>query len=272
MTPTAPTKSEPKPQPASVDHKLRQASQVRAAAHQQAFATGRGSRPVAPPERERPQKKLTPQERAQAAAAEAQRKLQQAELENSRVRAELRRMQEELESTKTTHTQEVQKAADREAGLWAELNEVRDLASTADRKASGYKKSLFGVLLLLAVPAAVWAAVSYSRPATVHAAVVVPVPVVAQVPVVDGVPVTTSNPSAFTDSVNRLSQALDRFGNEEPQNVLRRVHDANAARGISVCSFEWHNGQVSLVFGNDPGMAIGTTMTRCAEAVERAAK
>jgi hypothetical protein len=54
--------------------------------------------------------------------------------------------------------------------------------------------------------------------------------------------------------------------------VLRRVHLANATRGVSVCSFEWNNGQVSLQFGNQAGVSIGSAMSECADAVEKAAR
>ncbi len=98
-----PTRTETKTQPQSIDPRSRRASRKRQA-HQQAFATGRGSKSATAPERERPQRKLTPQERAQAAATEAQRKLQQSELESNRVRGELRRMQEQLEAAKSAHS------------------------------------------------------------------------------------------------------------------------------------------------------------------------
>jgi hypothetical protein len=260
------------------DTKTRQASQVKAAAHQQAFATGRGSRGMSA-ERERPQKKLTPQERAQQEAAEARKKLQQSELEGGRVRAELRKLQEQMEAVKGAHTQEVQRAADREAGLWSDLNAVREQASASARRASTYKT--VALIMVAVLPLMVWAAWRYGHPAIVaQAASRAPLATRAAATEVHSdapfathaAPLADDDPSEFTRGAGRLNRALDRFGNEAPEAVLRRVHDENAAHGLSVCAFEWHKGEVSLIFGNQPGMEIGVTMTRCAEAVERAAK
>lgn len=267
------------------DSRNRQASQVKAAAHQQAFATGRGSRGM-PAERERPQKKLTPQERAQQEAAEVRKKLQQSELESGRVRAELKKLQEQLDGVKTAQTQEAQRAADREASLWSDLNAVREQASLAARRAANYRT--IALVMVAVLPLMVWAAWHYGHPAIVaqaaapapasHAAhrAVAAAPPDASFAPQDG---TThdghyldEDPSEFTRGAGRLNRALERFSNEPAETVLRRIHDENAAHGVSVCAFEWHKGEVSLIFGNQPGMEIGITMARCAEAIERAAK
>ncbi|HVW07163.1 MAG TPA: hypothetical protein VHC90_01195 [Bryobacteraceae bacterium] len=257
--------------------KNRQASQVKAAAHQQAFATGRGSRALSP-ERERPQRKLTPMERAQQEAAEARKKLQQSELESGRVRAEMKKLNEQMEAVKAALAQEAQRAADREAGLWSDLNAIREQAGQSARMASRYK----AITLVLAVtlPLVVWAAWRYGHPAVAQAAS--PAAARAAAPSSGATseppfatleePESDEFPSEFTRGAGRLNRALERFGNEAPEKVLRRIHDENAAHGVSVCAFEWHKGQVSLIFGNQPGMEIGVTMTRCAEAVEQAAK
>jgi hypothetical protein len=259
------------------DPRNRQASQVKAAAHQQAFATSRGSRGTSP-ERERPQKKLTPMERAQQEAAEARKKLQQTEIESGRVRGEIRKLQEQMEAVKSAHTQETQRAADREAGLWSDLNAIREQASLSARRASNYKT--ISLVMVAVLPLMVWAAWHYGHPAivaqaaspathTAHASA----PDDADVPfATHEAPLSDDDPSEFTKGAGRLNRALDRFRNEPAETVLRRVHDQNAAHGISVCAFEWHKGEVSLIFGNQPGMEIGVTMTRCAEAVEGAAK
>jgi hypothetical protein len=261
--------------PASSDNKNRQASQVKAAAHQQAFATGRGGRQ--PVERERPQKKLTPQERAQQEAAEARKKLQQAEIESGRVRAELKKLHEQMEAVQAAHAQEIQRASERETGLWNDLSEIRNQASLAAQKASAYKKGLIGVLLLMALPALGWAAYRYGHPTPVQAASPAPhrptVSTHSEAPfaTLEVVPVETES-SDFTEGAGRLNRALEHFRNETAETVLRRIHEENAAHGVSVCAFEWHKGAVSLIFGNQPGMEIGVTMARCAEAVERAAR
>jgi len=258
------------------DPKNRQASQVKAAAHQQAFATGRGSRGMSG-ERERPQKKLTPMERAQQEAAEARKKLQHSELESGRVRAELKKIQEQMDSVKAAQAQEAQRAADREAGLWSDLNAVREQASVAARRASNFKT--LALVMVAVLPLMVWAAWRYGHPSIVAQAASPALrahgvaPSDSDVPfATHALPLSDNDPSEFTKGAGRLNRALDRFSNESPEAVLRRIHDENAAHGVSVCAFEWHKGEVSLVFGNQPGMEIGVTMSRCAEAVERAAK
>jgi hypothetical protein len=253
------------------DPKNRQASQVKAAAHQQAFATGRGSRGMSP-ERERPQKKLTPQERAQQEAAEVRKKLQQSEIESGRVRAELKKIQEQMEAVKAAQTQEAQRAADREAGLWSDLNAVREQASLSARSAANYRT--IALVLVAVLPLMVWAAWHYGHPAIVaHAAAPAVASHTAQpAAATEGSHYLDEDPSEFTRGAGRLNRALERFSNEPAETVLRRIHDENAVRGVSVCAFEWHKGEVSLIFGNQPGMEIGITMTRCAEAIERAAK
>ncbi len=253
------------------DAKNRQASQVKAAAHQQAFATGRGSRGMSS-ERERPQKKLTPMERAQQEAAEARRKLQQAELESGRVRSELKKLQEQMDAVKAAHTQEAQRAADREAGLWSDLNSVREQASISARRASNYKTA--ALVLFAVLPLLVWAAWHYGHPAIVAQAASPAPHIASEMPPFATLPAPMSDdaPSEFTKGAGRLNRALDRFRNEAPEAVLRRIHDENAVHGVSVCAFEWHKGEVSLIFGNQPGMEIGVTMTRCAEAVEKASR
>ena len=258
------------------DPRNRQASQVKAAAHQQAFATGRGARGTS--ERERPQKKLTPMERVQQEAAEARRKAQQAELESGRVRAEVKKHQEQKEAVNSAHTQEAPRAAAREAGLWSELNVVREQAGVSARRASNYKT--MALILAAVLPLMVWAAWHYGHPAIVAQAASLapraasPASESAETPpfATHSAPLSDDDPSEFTKGAGRLHRALDRFSNEAPETVLRRIHDQNAVHGVSVCAFEWHKGEVSLIFGNQPGMEIGVTMTRCAEAVEKAAK
>ncbi len=56
----------------------------------------------------------------------------------------------------------------------------------------------------------------------------------------------------FAAGADRLDEALGRFKDESPEHVLRRVHKEGAAQGVAVCSFEWNNGQVSLLFGTQP--------------------
>jgi len=218
----------------------------------------------------------TAKQRAQTSIVEVQKQLSLSEVEIIRMRDELKRAQNELMVTKAEHTHQIRQAAERESGLWDELVEVRGLAVSARAKASGYRKKLLTVLLVLVLPAMVWAAVVYqpvvfaksgaqgkAPEAPVAASSEKPAPAVevAKVPTHD-----------FAESLDRLDQALGQFTRDRPEDVLRRVHDMNAAGGVSVCSFEWSNGQVSLVFGAKPGVGIEPAVANCADAVEQAAK
>jgi len=144
-------------------------------------------------------------------------------------------------------------------------------AGEAARRASSYKT--IALIMVAVLPLMVWAAWRYGHPAIVVQAAS-PAPHAAEIPpfATHAAPLSDDDPSEFTKGAGRLNRALDRFSNESPEAVLRRIHDENAAHGVSVCAFEWHKGEVSLIFGNQPGMEIGVTMTRCAEAVEKASK
>ena len=76
----------------------------------------------------------------------------------------------------------------------------------------------------------------------------------------------------FAAGLGRLDQALDNFKGEKPEEVLQRVHLQNAAKGITVCSFAWNNGDPTLQFDAKEGVDLNASMTRCADAVEKSAK
>ena len=85
-------------------------------------------------------------------------------------------------------------------------------------------------------------------------------------------PLKTLSPD-FALSIGQLDDALGKLQNERPEDVLNRVHDANAAQGIDVCSFEWHNGEPRLLFGKGKDhVEVDSVLGRCADAVGRMAK
>ena len=213
-------------------------------------------------------KLLTTQEAArqiaQAKVVDVSRQLRQSEGENTRIRGELRKSRDDLALTQLEHTYDLRQVAEREASLWNELADVRGKASVSDDEVSQYKKKLIAVSLVLAVPALLWAATLYGRvsPAQAH----VPLPTSAST----GTPKPAT--SDFSAGVGRLNRVLEKLKNEKAEDVLKRVHKANAEHGASVCSFEWNGGEVSLVFGGNPNMGIGASMAQCADAVEKAAR
>ncbi len=199
---------------------------------------------------------------AQEKVTEAHRQLKTFEAETNRVRGELKRAQNDLADAKQEHTHDLRRAIEREASLWNELVEVRVQVARALDKASGYRR-LVGLFLLLLVPVMFWAAANYRQRAIEPGKVMTGI---AQ----GGVNATPAHD--FTLDVDRLDHAVNRFRHGSVKDVLSSVHDANAARGISVCSFEWKGGQISLLFGNQPGAGLGTSVTRCADAVEQEAQ
>jgi hypothetical protein len=76
----------------------------------------------------------------------------------------------------------------------------------------------------------------------------------------------------FSLSMERLSEALEKFPNRDPRSVLTGVRDDNAAQGANVCSFEWNNGAPRLLFGKaQDHLPLEAAMNRCADAVNQKA-
>jgi len=211
---------------------------------------------------------------AQSVAAQLQKELRSLESDNARLRAELKRLQDQVAFVKQEGNIELRRAADREEALKQEVVELRGQATHAIEKASGSRKWL-PISLGIGVPALILAAVIYLRPTgasagahdqaqddTVVAETAKPQPADHAKPVAHD----------FAAGLGRLDDALDSFKGEKPEDVLRRIHLQNAAKGITVCSFEWNNGDPTMEFGSKEGMDLNASMTRCAEAVEKAAK
>jgi flagellar basal body-associated protein FliL len=211
---------------------------------------------------------------AQSVAAQLQKELRSLESDNGRLRAELKRLQDQMAFAKQEGNVELRRATDREEALRKELVDLRAVATKALDKASGSKKWLT-ISLGIGVPTLILAAVIFLHPSGASAGASEQAkdePVVAES--VTPQPVNHTKPTGhdFAAGLGRLDDALDSFKGEKPEDVLRRVHLQNAAKGISVCSFEWNNGDPTLEFGAKEGMDLNASMTSCADAVEKAAK
>ena len=213
---------------------------------------------------------------AQSAAADIHKQLRMFESENSRIRADLRKTQDLLSFAKQEHSIELRIASDREGSVRNELLEARTQAGKAMESVAGYRKKGALVLVGVVLPALIWAGVNRWHtggsvaPDDTQAAEVAPAAVTERPH-----PASSSSPKPaakdFAGAVGRLDDALAGFGSEKPEAVLTRVRLQNAARGISVCAFAWHNGQVSLELGAGAPMDIDKAMTQCADAVEKSA-
>ena len=212
---------------------------------------------------------------AQSVAAHMQKEMRTLESDNSRLRTELKRLQDQVAFAEQEGRLELRRALDREEVLKKELIELRNVASSALDKVSGSRKWLT-ISLGAGVPALILAAVIYFHSGVASASISDPTSVQAKddSAVVEAAPPQPADRSKqggkdFAAGLGRLDQALDSFKGEKPEGVLQRVHLQNAAKGITVCSFAWNNGDPTLQFGTREGLDLNASMTRCAEAVEK---
>jgi hypothetical protein len=207
---------------------------------------------------------MTEKQRAQAAVREANRELRLAASENSRVRNELKRAQNALSNAMQEYEIGMNRAATRELALQDELVEARALATTEGDRASKTRRKSLALLLVVVLPAILWVAMTYYHAPSVNTGENADSHVAS--------PASANTPHDVTGAVSRLDHLLGQFRNQKPEEVLRNVRLANAARGISVCSFEWNHGQVSLLFGPRGSADIGTEVSNCADAVAKSSR
>jgi hypothetical protein len=223
---------------------------------------------------------------AQSTASQLQRQLRSVESEGGMARSALKRAQDQLALVKEEQTLEADKSAGRESALRKELAHVREQATHALEKASGYRKKSLVISSCVAIPAVILAVVGFlHQPGTagtnderaadpVVAEAATPHRLAPSGPASQQASKSGSKPTSgdFAGGLGRLDQALENFKSEKPEDVLRRVRIQNAARGISVCAFEWHDGDASLEFGAKAGVNLDLAMSNCAEAVEKSAQ
>jgi DNA-binding transcriptional MerR regulator len=209
---------------------------------------------------------------AQSVAATLQKELRTLESDNARLRAEIKRLQDQLAFAEQEGRVELRRALDREEAVRKELIELRSVATNALDRVSGSRKWL-PISLGIGVPALILASVIYFHAGGASAGD----PAKDDSSVAEAAapqPADRSKPTGhdFAAGLGRLDQALDNFKGEKPEEVLQRVHLQNAAKGITVCSFAWNNGDPTLEFGTKEGLDLNASMTRCADAVEKFAK
>lgn len=220
------------------------------------------------------------EKRAELAAAELRRKCQESDVENVRLRSELRQTREGVTTAQRQHEGEIQQASQRESGLDVELASARDELSAALESAIRSRRNWMGFAATIVISSAFLITTLYGQlhkiqseraSGVIKPAVAVSAPVAMPRIVATRLQPTTAMHD-FTAALARLDQALSKFGSNNPELVLQRVHQQNAAHGASVCSFEWNNGQPSLMLGTDDSMKLETALGLCAEAVDRSAR
>jgi hypothetical protein len=86
--------------------------------------------------------------------------------------------------------------------------------------------------------------------------------------------ISKSVTKSLPDALDRLNRALSGFPGLDQEAVLHQVQKRQSTPGHSICSFNWSNGQPSIVFGRGgEGQSAETwalDISRCADAVEQA--
>ncbi len=221
---------------------------------------------------------------ARETASNAIGQLKSVEFDTQRTRLELDRTRTQLTQVQQFHEETVRHAEARERTIRNDLDVARQEV-VQSQKVVGNKKKFVVLPMVVAGFALCWAAIVQWKvldsegglrnrdngPAPSESTIRPAAPQVTSVSSTlrPSSTLSTGGAADLTDSLARLDRAMDRFGSSDPESVLRLVHTQNLARGLSVCSFAWNGGQVSLVFGGkeDPSTAI----THCADAVESAA-
>jgi hypothetical protein len=223
--------------------------------------------------------------RAQNITANLHRQFQLAEAENSRIRSELEEARAELTVAQQGGLHEIQLASTREARVREELVAARSSATSAIENLTRRSKKWQGISAALGTTAVLLAGAVFwqwhapsgnvrtvesrdqhladSRPNNKPAAET-PQPANASAKI---------DSHDFTDAMVLLDRALGHFRGNNPEDVIRRIRNENAAKGISVCSFEWNAGEPSLLFGTgERNLGLDAVIAHCADAIEKAAQ
>jgi F0F1-type ATP synthase membrane subunit b/b' len=79
---------------------------------------------------------------------------------------------------------------------------------------------------------------------------------------------------SLPDALGRLNHALDGFPGLDQEAVLQQVQKRQSSPGRPICSFDWSNGQPSIVFGSggkgQNAESWALDISRCADAIEQA--
>ena len=78
---------------------------------------------------------------------------------------------------------------------------------------------------------------------------------------------TPAAQSQFQSAVARLNRLLTASRGRAPEDMLREIHDRYKAVDPTVCDFDWHKGEPSLVYAGG-SMSLGQTIEHCADAIE----
>lgn len=214
--------------------------------------------------------------REQRITANLHRQFQMAEADKGRIRSELRTAREKLALAQQDHNLEMRLAEQRETGLRYELAGACYDASVTLESMARSRGMWLRICATIAAGAAFWVTMLYwqlndfrsDRRYQAAAAVERGPPAVA---VAIAPPTAAAND--FTGAITELDDALGSFRGNRAEDVLRRVHNESAAQGVPVCSFEWNNGQPSLLYGSKKGdPALATAVSLCAQAVKKAAQ
>jgi hypothetical protein len=198
------------------------------------------------------------------------------EREHSKVRSELigvRAQAQQLQHQLDTERKARQIESARSSGKIASLEQ--DLAvAYGDKSASGMAQSRertirlrlgTGAVAATAMVAAVVFGWSQMAAKTGSA------PVVPESKPSTTAPTQSSGSShGFQGSLGELNNALANFPERRPEDVLAEVRRRSSGSDPSVCAFAWNSGQPALLYGGqNKSISLGSTLTKCAQAVEK---
>ncbi len=223
--------------------------------------------------------------RAQSITANLHRQFQLTEAENGRIHSELEDLRAELAAALQGGHHEIEAASARETRAREELAAARTSATSAIENLARRVRTWQGISAALGVTTMFLAGAFFwqwraspgdartveSRTADVHS--------VESHPITRPTAEMPASPSAktdlhdFTDAMVQLDRALGHFRGNQPEDVIRRIRNENAAKGVSVCSFEWNDGEPSLLFGSgERNLGLDTVIAHCADAIDKAAQ
>jgi hypothetical protein len=189
-----------------------------------------------------------------------------AETELAEVNTQLHAVKMALDWEQRSHRADAVQATTKIQRLERELAEVIAANETPSRGRQVSLRVVAGVVVALALAAGIGAFVMHGQSSVASSRQFQSDPPQQEA----GAAVTRhSAPSAvpdFTQSVDRLSQALAALPGRDPEVVLRQVQKAGKG-----CALRWNAGEPSLLFGGlgTKSSSIGDVMTQCAEAVEK---
>jgi hypothetical protein len=73
----------------------------------------------------------------------------------------------------------------------------------------------------------------------------------------------------LTGDLDRLNGAFAAFPGRQPEDILREIHRKAAKTDPGLCTFDWNNGQPSILYGGGGKLSLSASIDKCARAIEK---